>query len=199
MTKIAGRVELSPDDFAKCTDELASALVAVHRLQPNNFSWTYAPYMDVKKMSFPGWTSIPDIWSRAIEIVRQTPPTFVECFIHRDYHPANVLWEDGEVTGIVDWGSACRGPAGIDVGHCRVNLALLHNVEIADLFLESYIRQRREFNYEPYFDIASAVDFLDGPPTVYKGWLDFGVQGLTDQLMEERMDAFMQSVVGRSS
>ncbi|WP_081412680.1 phosphotransferase [Fictibacillus gelatini] len=24
-------------------------------------------------------------------------------FIHRDYHPCNVLWEDGRLTGVVDW------------------------------------------------------------------------------------------------
>ena len=172
MTEIAGGVVLNPDNFNKWTDELAKALVAIHQLQAIDFTWKYGPYVNVETMSFPDWTTIPDTWRKAIEIVQQPPPAYVECFIHRDYHPANVLWEDGQVTGIVDWGSACRGPTGIDVGHCRLNIALLHGVEIADLF-------------------------LDGRPTVYKGWLDFGFRGLTDQLMEERLDAFIESVVER--
>lgn len=199
MTKVAGKVELMPTDFKKWTDGLAKALAAIHQLEADRFPWKHAPYVDVKNVVFPEWTLLPDVWKKAIEVVQQPRAAFFECFIHRDYHPANVLWANGEVTGIVDWGGACRGPAGIDVGHCRVNLALLHGVDIADLFLTSYIQQHPAFDYDPYFDLASAVDFLEGPPTVYKGWLDFGMQGLTDQLMEERMDAFIKSVVERSS
>ena len=66
---------------------------------------------------------------------------------------------DGVVSGIVDWPNTCLGPAGIDVGHCRVNLALLHGVEFADLFLEAYQRHATEFIYDSYFDIVSIFDY----------------------------------------
>ena len=128
--------------------------------------------------------------------MREIPPVDVkECFIHRDYHPANVLWAEGKVSGVVDWVNACRGPAGIDVGHCRVNLALLHGVEMADLFLHAYIRYSKDFTYNPYFDIVTVLDFVDEPLTVYKGWTDLGVEGLTDRLMEERMDLYLESII----
>ena len=42
--------------------------------------------------------------------------------MHRDFHPGNVLWRRGMVTGVVDWQAACTGPAVADVAHCRVNL-----------------------------------------------------------------------------
>ena len=38
-------------------------------------------------------------------------------------------------------------------------------------------------------------DFIDRPLTVYRGWTDLGVEGLTDWMMESRMDAFMESIV----
>lgn len=101
------------------------------------------------------------------------------------------------MSGVVDWPNACLGPAGIDVGHCRVNLALLYGVEVADLFLATYEKHAgSSFIYDSYWDIVSAFDFVgDGPPTVYGGWAAFGVTGLTDVMMEERMDAFVASLV----
>ena len=195
MSKVEGKVVLEPDDFLVWTDGLAKALSEIHRIEAKDFSWKYAPYMDRENVKIPDWTRKPDVWEVALERFHGTKPKYQETFIHRDFHPANVLWKDGKVSGIVDWPNACLGPAGIDVGHCRVNLALLHGVEIADLFLEAYQRHATEFVYDSYFDIVSIFDFIDRPLTVYKGWTDLGVEGLTDRMMETRMDAFMESVV----
>ena len=81
-------------------------------------------------------TTADPTWN--IEIVNAPWPEVRECFIHRDYHPVNVLWQDSQVNGIVDWPNACRGPAGIDVAWCRVNLRSTHGVAIADRFLDLY-------------------------------------------------------------
>ena len=53
------------------------------------------------------------------------------------------------------------------------------------------------FKYEPYWDILSAIDGLDTPPSVYPGWAAFGVTGLTDRMMEERLDTYMESLIYR--
>ena len=195
MSKVEGKVVLEPDDFLVWTDGLAKALSEIHRIEAKSFSWKYAPYMDRENVKIPEWTRKPDVWAVALERFHGTKPKYKETFIHRDFHPANVLWKDGILSGIVDWPNACLGPAGIDVGHCRVNLALLHGVEIADLFLEAYRRHATEFVYDTYFDIVTVFDFIDRPLTVYRGWTDLGVEGLTDRMMETRMDEFMESVV----
>jgi len=36
-------------------------------------------------------------------------------FIHRDFHPLNVLWHQACVSGVVDWVHACRGPIEFDI------------------------------------------------------------------------------------
>src|SRR5690606_9702887 len=116
-------------------------------------------------------------------------------------HPANVLWHDGAVSGIVDWVNGCRGPLGVDVGHCRVNLALLHGVEAADAFLAAYERHAAArqaavaFVYGPYWDIRTLLDM--GEPEVYAGWTDLGFTGLTDALMRSRADRYMASLAER--
>lgn len=57
---------------------------------------------------------------------------------HYDYWSGNVLWQDGELTGIVDWSGASRAPRGFDVSWCRLDLALLHGPVAAELFLTAY-------------------------------------------------------------
>lgn len=196
MTKVEGSVELLPDDFNKWTDGLAQILAAIHRITANDFPWVYESYTNRDVVKIPEWTKKPDTWQAAFGRLHAKTPAFRESFIHRDFHPTNVLWMDGEVSGVVDWPNACRGPAGIDVGHCRVNLALLYSVEVADLFLTAYEKHAgSSFIYDSYWDIVSAFDILNGPPTVYSGWAAFGVTGLTDEMMEERMDAFVESLV----
>jgi aminoglycoside phosphotransferase (APT) family kinase protein len=61
-----------------------------------------------------------------------------QVFTHRDYWSGNVVWRDGLLTGIVDWSGAARGPRGFDVGWCRLDLALLFDEQLADVFLAAY-------------------------------------------------------------
>ena len=57
---------------------------------------------------------------------------------HSDYWSGNVVWRDGSLSGIVDWSGAARGPRGFDVGWCRLDLHLLFDERIADVFVAAY-------------------------------------------------------------
>ncbi|WP_100012321.1 phosphotransferase family protein [Lentibacillus sediminis] len=199
MTKLDGRVELSPQNQSRWLKELARALAAIHRVEALEFERAYFSYSNLKDPVLPAWSRVPDVWEQVIQYVKATDPVEEACLIHRDFHPANVLWENGRVSGVVDWVNACRGPVGVDVGHCRVNLALLYGVDQADAFLEAYREERgAAFSYTPYWDIAAVLDFLCGErPQVYPGWAAFGMTGLTDRMMEERLDAYVCSLLKR--
>ncbi len=77
-------------------------------------------------------------------------------FLHRDFHPGNVLWTDGAVTGLVDWASAAIGPAAADAGHCRWNLARTLGQDAADRFLAL-----TGLAYHPYWDVVAALGGYD--------------------------------------
>ena len=198
MTMLEGSVDLKPGNMSKWLNRLTEALVKIHTVKADHFPWSYFTYNDIPSLGVPTWSSVPRSWEKAIEIVKGAQPNYQECFIHRDYHPTNVLWKDDAVSGVVDWVNACRGPAGIDVGHCRLNLAMLYDVSTADAFLIAYKKLEGDaFTYHPYWDFLSLIDILFGPPTVYPGWAAFGVTGLTDQMMEERLDMYVESLIGR--
>ncbi|ULH14657.1 aminoglycoside phosphotransferase family protein [Deinococcus sp. KNUC1210] len=174
--------------------ELAATLAQLHQLSPDGFGWTYFTYQDVSAVQIPAWSSVPELWASAIALVQQPPPAFVPRFIHRDYHPVNVLWEQGHISGVVDWVNACVGPAGIDVGHCRVNLAQMYGVQAADTFRAAY-EQQSGTRHHLYWDVLSLLDMNSGPPRVYPGWPAFGLTGLTDELMAVRLDEYLLSLM----
>jgi hypothetical protein len=175
---------------------LAKSLFQIHSLPVSNFDWTYFPYHRIEEIHPPMWTHYPHSWQRVIEYVTNKSPEQKKCFIHRDFHPLNVLWKDDQISGIIDWVNACIGPAGVDVGHCRLNLALLHGIEMADQFLKSYIQvSDATFIYDPYWDLKAVFEFLPSPPpTVLQSWIAHGVMNLTDRKIRERFEEYMLSL-----
>ena len=97
------------------------------------------------------------LWERAVEVWHTAMPEYRPVFIHRDFHPGNVLWARGRCTGIVDWPEACRGPAGCDVAHCRSELSRLADIEVADSFRAAYEAITGE-PHHPYWEIASVME-----------------------------------------
>lgn len=196
MSLLPGAVVIEPERFEPWIDGLAEALASVHRADADSFPWKYRTYIDVNAIGAQTWSSVPDRWEEARQIVLRPWPEYKPCLIHRDYHPTNVLWHDGRVSGIVDWVNACSGPAGIDVGHCRLNLAQMYGAEAADRFLNAYERYAGDsFRYDPYWDLLALMDILFDPPDVYAGWTALGMQGLTERLVRARLDEYVVRVL----
>ncbi len=198
MTKVPGAVILPPANDAAWLDGLAKTLAEIHRHKADSFPYEYFAYNDARRLERPKWSRVEGDWMRAFYIVAAGGPPVEYCLIHRDYHPGNILWEEGRVSGVVDWVSTCRGPAGVDVGHCRVNLAQLYGTRVANEFLAAYERHAGEsFAYDPYWDLLSLIDTLDGSPAVYPGWKKFGMTGLSDELVRYRLDEYLMSLMDR--
>ncbi len=208
MTALPGRVDIMPGDTTGWLEELARMAARIHAVDPGGFAWSYYPYADPALLAVPGWARRPELWARAIAAARAGRPESPPRFIHRDYHPANVLWQDGAISAVVDWPNACRGPVEVDLAHCRVNLNALFGPDAADAFLAAYQRLAGGPAYDPVWDALEVLDMFlwsadPPPPYVYSGWVDHGVRGLTDALMLERTEALLeraldQSIAGRA-
>lgn len=198
VSRLPGSVVLQPANWHEWLQELARAASQIHRVDAAGFRWKYRRYNDGAALTVPSWSTQPEAWQKAIEVVQGPAPSYRECFTHRDYHPSNVLWLNGRISGVIDWVNGCRGPAGIDVAWCRHNLANLHGVSVADDFLAAYIAAAgSEFQYDPYWDLMSVVELLPGPPSMYEGWRAGGVANISNALMRERVDLYVASVVAR--
>jgi aminoglycoside phosphotransferase (APT) family kinase protein len=198
VVRLEGSVVLEPADRKQWLHGLAETAARIHRVDAGGFRWKYRRYNEGAALTLPVWTKQREAWAKAIEIVEGPPRSYSECFVHRDYHPSNVLWKKGRVSGVVDWVNGCRGPAGIDVAWCRHNLANLHGVSVADEFLTAYVEEAgSEFRYDPYWDLMSVVELLPGPPSMYEGWRASGVPNISNAVMRERVDLYVASLVAR--
>jgi hypothetical protein len=80
----------------------------------------------------------PELWQSAKDVLRQDGGSYETCLIHRYFQHFNFLWTSGRLTSVVDWGAASIGPAALDVGHCRLNLAVLFGAEWAERLRLAY-------------------------------------------------------------
>ncbi len=197
MSFIEGTIELRPDDFERWLTELAEGLAAIHRLSADDFPWQYFSWIDKTALEPPAWSNQPALWARAIEIGLGEPPAYEPVFIHRDYHPTNVLWAAGKLCGIVDWVNGCRGPASVDLAHCRGNLVAMYGPDIAEKFLEAYKQVVGPgFVYHPYWDIDAILGVLP-EPGYYPPWQDFGLGRIKQAVLRARQDEYLRTIMSR--
>ena len=196
MTRLPGHVHLNPSNLHDWLDKLAATLVKIHTLPVPDFPWHYFSWLP-DTIHVPSWAKSPQVWQKAIEILRQPEPDEPMIFIHRDYHPTNVLWQGGTISGVVDWVNGCRGPVGIDIGHCRGNLYTMYGIEAADHFLAAYKSYApASFTYNPYWDLVSVIDTdewgFDYPP-----WRQFGLTLAPVEELQERAERFLKTAVAQ--
>jgi aminoglycoside phosphotransferase (APT) family kinase protein len=201
MTFLEGKIDLLPGDRASWLNALACELAVIHRHRVPDFPWSFRTWANLEALAPPQWSAVPDLWKRAIDIVRELaarPLNESDCvFVHRDFHATNVLWDAGRISGVVDWISACRGPAAVDVAHCRTDLALMRGPPAAEQFLRSYLQAAAGYEHDWRYDLDSILDMCSPQPTYYEPWQAFGLERIPQPALQQRIDAHLRSVMAQ--
>ncbi len=128
-----GESDITPSDPETWAGELGRALALVHLVPsdrltglPSVFDGRGSP----AALDGPLAPVVRSCWSQIVDAP--------EVLTHGDYWSGNVVWRDGTLTGIVDWSGATRGPRGFDLGWCRLDLVLLFDERIAEVFRAAY-------------------------------------------------------------
>lgn len=164
MSSLPGTVVWEPADLETWLRALAEQLPIIHARPLDSRLADWAPYAPEPGIP-PVRTRYREAWETAVELWQAGPPPGDRVFLHRDYHPGNVLWTRATVTGIVDWVSACAGPPEEDVAHCRANLATHHGQAAADRFLDYWLAAAGRDGYDPYYDLTTVVSLGGGAPS----------------------------------
>jgi aminoglycoside phosphotransferase (APT) family kinase protein len=129
-----GQADITPTDPDAWARQLGHTLASVHAVPGDRLSALPSVFdqrggsRDV--LEGPTAPRIQSDWS---QITASS-----EVLTHCDYWSGNVVWRDGVLAGIVDWSGAARCPRGYDVGWCRLDLYLLFDDRLADVFLVAY-------------------------------------------------------------
>jgi aminoglycoside phosphotransferase (APT) family kinase protein len=131
---VDGQADITPTDPEQWAHELGRALAVVHAVPSERLAGLPSVFDrsggSLAVLDGPLAAEVRSRWSR----VTASP----EVLTHSDYWSGNVVWRDGRLTGIVDWSGGARGPRGFDLGWCRLDLVLLFDEQIADVFLAAY-------------------------------------------------------------
>jgi aminoglycoside phosphotransferase (APT) family kinase protein len=192
MTMLPGSVDLTPRDPLLRVQREAEMLPKIHALGIDTREWE--PWVQWPDRA-PAWSTVPDDWEKAIEIVQHGPPPHERTFIHRDYQHFNLLWSGERLSGIIDWVEASVGSADVDVAHCRMNLAILYSAELAEAFRIAYEAAAGRA-MDPWWDLVELMGF--GP-----SWHTFIPQQVGNQLevddagMNGRIDDLLRYALAR--
>ncbi len=120
------------------------------------------------------------------------PPVLV----HGDFWLGNVLWRNERVSGIVDWSNACVGPRGYDVGHARLDLALIWGPDAAERFTDAYTGNAGPVQGLPVWDLVCTA----GPMWAVWWLRGYHALGRDDMVLDQiqtRMSAWIARALDR--
>ncbi|MFD7530612.1 alpha/beta fold hydrolase [Streptomyces sp. NPDC059849] len=201
MSALPGRVRVDGDDLDRRLDLLAAQLVRVHGVVPAERPRPYQAWTSPERVRTPDGP----LWERAVDVIRRDPPPHEGRFLHRDFHPGNVLFAgtgpELRITGVVDWVETSWGPADLDVAHCSTALALLHGPAYGLDFRDRYEAQGGHgLATGPdhlYWRLLDALHYCPDAAKLAGPWRELGRDDLTPEVLGERLEAYVAGLLRR--
>ncbi|MFD8550597.1 phosphotransferase family protein [Streptomyces fradiae] len=229
MSLLPGAVRLDDEGAGARAPLLARQLADIHRVAVAEAGKprVYQAWTSPERVTPPAGTERPGLWARAVDVIRGEAPAYRGCFLHRDFHPGNVLFSgggapDGErggapdggrggaaaagdgalrVSGVVDWVETSWGPADLDVAHCSTALTLLHGVPAGMAFADLYAAAGGILPEDPaahlYWRLVDALAYAPDAEKVAVPWRELGRTDLTPAVLAGRLEAYVQALLDR--
>ncbi|WBO61499.1 phosphotransferase family protein [Streptomyces camelliae] len=205
MTHLAGRTVLDNEGLEARVPLLARQLVTIHAVRPVEPLREYVALTTADTVVVPTGADAT-AWAAAIDVIRKLAPPYEGRFLHRDFQPGNVLFDErlsqsagARITGVVDWAGASWGPADLDVAHCSTNFALLHGPAWGLRFAEAYEEAGGVLAAAPserlYWQVRDALACSEEVQQVAQRWREAGRVELTTRVVEERLDAYVTALM----
>ena len=196
MTRLPGRPDVTPTDPEGWLRQIAAMAARIHDVQA--VAPPFRSRIDAAAPRIPASATRPAVWEAAFGILRQQAPEPATCFIHRDFQHFNLLWRRGLLTGVVDWAMSCTGPADFDVGHCRLNLAVLFGADRAERLRLAYEAEAGRA-IDPWWDLYAVTAYSDQwrrfIPVQVAGRAPVDTVGMTSRV-EDLLEATLSRLYG---
>ncbi|HEX4906345.1 MAG TPA: phosphotransferase [Acidimicrobiales bacterium] len=189
MSHLPGAVVYPP-----VVEELARTLAALHS--------TVVPEPVPEELRRPGlWTRweqtapVPDGVLDALADLLAIAERQEHVLCHCDFHPGNVLVENGAVTGVLDWSSARFAPRAFDVALMRCDLAIEPGGDAPRQLLAAYEKAAGvRLEHLGAWDVLAAARAIEDGAGWVDAWSDAGVE-MTAQKIHDRAWAFAEAAL----
>ena len=196
MTRARGKIALELTHWERRVSALGRALASFHAAQvpcPASLN-DYDVGLQRRSKTVPVGVESPD-WSRVWSLVEERSWRG-DALLHGDYHIGNALFEADELSGIIDWATARRGPQQFDVAYCRLDLAMVIGPAAPPIFTAAYEAARKTRLVDlSMWDVAASLQAYPDPALWLPGWLDAGRDDLSPELIRSRLCDFVSGAL----
>ncbi len=203
LTYLPGRPVYMPRDVTSWAEQLAQTLLGIHAVTPERF--------DMSCLSVNLRDGIREEIEKRGEYARQKGALAREVhailseeidrigwpeatFVHDDFWPGNTVWRSGRLTGVIDWTHAELGDPRTDISQCRIDLALIIDLDAADAFREAY--QANASKRLPdiwFFDLFRGLRAILSYEHWLAGYRDAGLTHVTPSRARARIEDFLHT------
>jgi len=196
ISYIDGEPVLQPQHSLDWADQMATALAQIHAIsltpaeQAKLWDLHDSLFLEIRESGitdrFLAHVLGQELWNLrklALDRVELGQSTF----LHRDYHPGQVLWRDGRLVGVVDWQDAAFGDPASDVAYCASDLTYCGFPEAADRFVETYRSiTGRDLASLPFWNAVALGRPLPDIAQWLPAWHASGRTDLTAEVVRQR-------------
>ncbi|MFD6419566.1 phosphotransferase family protein [Streptomyces sp. NPDC060194] len=198
MTLRPGRAVYGDAGLEERVPLLARQLVAIHGLRPERRPPVFTTLTTAESVVVPAGADA-GVWAGAREVLRGPVPAYEGRYLHRDFHPGNVLFDGPRITGVVDWAQPSWGPADLDVAHLCTTLALLHGppwaARVAEAYEEAGGVLAGSAGARWYWRLRDALAVSEELELFARPWREAGRTELTPGVVAGRLDAYVTGLM----
>ena len=130
---------ISPKDTDSWVAALAQTLTQIHETVLDGAAGALTSPPPVGTWHPPAGEDHPLIAAAVSAVTARLPSLSSERVLaHGDFHPGNVLWLRGRISGVVDWSAARLDARWSELAYCRADVCLLLGPDVADRLADAY-------------------------------------------------------------
>ncbi|MEZ4728676.1 MAG: phosphotransferase [Caldilineaceae bacterium] len=112
MEYVEGVTDFAPADLAAYLHQAATHLAAIHRVAGAQQKLAFLPRQTKgfgERPAMPDDSLHEEELRNTLEALWPISQVNPSALLHGDFWPGNLLWQDGRLAAVIDWGGRCRG------------------------------------------------------------------------------------------
>lgn len=211
---LPGAMNFAPADLNSHLQQMATQLAQLHRLKIAPHELAFLPRAGAACMEMGRERPSPTANFPQAQAIRQAladydlPPSANKpSLLHGDFWPGNCLWQEGELTAVIDWEDACLGDPLIDLAQSRSEIAWIFGPAAVEIFTGHYLQQisldyrQLDFQQLPYRDLCAALRQirLVGEDLVgYAAYFgEYGRHDITPATIRQNLNTFIDRALAK--
>lgn len=142
MTLLPGNTEVAQGGELAAATQMADFLIALHALDAQAMDVDRLPQREDPIAGALEYLPDTDDLAELRALIGDWQMTLVhDSVLHGDFWPGNVLWNNGQLSGVIDWEDAAVGSALSDIACTRAELAVAYGEAAVVQFTQRYLEQ----------------------------------------------------------